>query len=204
MFSIVQIPRNYGIVCILTSQCEMAQPEFIKYGRLYFLWQVANYEGETHIILSQGCSLTGGNIHPLSLLALPLTEKKTGLICTSAALGRELYLSCMGIVKHGKQQTLPSSYSSRIINDSNSTWSELSQYKGSIMNIWHVELHKIDVQSLIKIHCVVLQTFPVPVGSGYPLHSPILSQEADLFAAYNRALLCSHCDDSLLISDCIL
>lgn len=64
-FSRVQIPRNYGTVCILISQCEMAQPEFIKYGSLYFLWQVTNYEGETHIILSQGCSLTGGDIYIL-------------------------------------------------------------------------------------------------------------------------------------------
>lgn len=77
-------------------------------------------------------------------------------------------------------------------------------YKVSIMNILHVELHKIDVQSLIKSHCVVLQTFAVPVRSGYLFHSPILSQEVDLFAAYNRALHCSHCDDALLISDCIL
>lgn len=77
-------------------------------------------------------------------------------------------------------------------------------YKLSIMNIWHMELDKIDVQSLIKIHCVVLQTLPVTVSSGYLFHSPILSEEVDLFAAYNRALHCSHCDDSLLISDCIL
>lgn len=77
-------------------------------------------------------------------------------------------------------------------------------YKLGIKNIWHVELHKIDVQSLIKIHYVVLQTFPVTVSPGYLFHSPVLLQEVDLFAAYSGALHCSHCDDSVLISDCIL
>lgn len=58
-----------------------------------------------------------------------------------------------------------------IINDSNFTWLELT-IKLSIMTIWHVELYKIDVQSLTKILLyVMLQTFSVTVTSDYLFHS---------------------------------